>query len=158
MKIAELQEQEGIAPQTPMPSYVSHKRVWALKIEKVHADEDGQGIALQFEGNHFALRAFTTSQLEHKPVPEPGMYFVQYEGGYFSFSPAETFEKGYTSDAEAPVIGKITLAIGKPVLTPWGELKTVRVTQETKWGGILGEIHLTGVQAHSLAKEIQSRV
>jgi hypothetical protein len=131
--------------------------VWALKIAKVHHDEDGQGLALGFEGNQFALRAFTSSQLEHKPVPEAGMYFVQYEGGYFSFSPADTFEKGYRSADEQPLIEKITLIPGKVAITAWGELKTVRIVQETRWG-VVGELSLTGVQAHALAKEIQSRV
>lgn len=157
MKIAELQEQEKLAPQTPMPAFISHKRVWALKIAKVHVDEDGQGIGLQFEGNQFALRAFTVSQLEHKPVPEAGMYFVQYEGGYFSFSPADAFEKGYSPAEQEPVIEKITLILGKPAITPWGELKTLRIVQETRWG-IIGELQLTAPQALSLAEQIQHRV
>jgi hypothetical protein len=82
---------------------------------------------------------------------------VQYEGGYFSFSPAEVFEKGYSPSAEEPIIEAITLRIGKPALTPWGEVKTVRISQEMKWG-VIGELQLTGAQAHALAKEIQSRV
>lgn len=157
MNIAELQQNESSLPQTPMPSFISHKRVWALKISKVHVDEHGQGVALIFEEPRFAPRAFTTAQLEHKPVPEAGMYFVQYEGGYFSFSPADAFEKGYRPADEESVVEKITLIHGKPVLTPWGELKTVRVVQETKWGGVLGELHLTGPQAKSLAAEILKR-
>jgi hypothetical protein len=87
---------EQVQAAREMPRYVSHKRVWALKIAKVHVDEDGQGIALVFEDTRYALRAFTASQLEHKPIPEAGMYLVQYEGGYFSFSPAAAFEEGYT--------------------------------------------------------------
>lgn len=83
MKIAELAASNENAPQTPMPGYISHKRVWALKIAKVHQDEDGQGVALQFERPGFALRAFTSSQLEGKPMPQAGMYFVQYGDGYF---------------------------------------------------------------------------
>jgi hypothetical protein len=157
MKIAEIQEQEKLAPQTPMPAFISHKRVWALKIAKVHRDEDGQGIALAFEGNRFALRAFTVSQLEHKPIPEVGMYFVQYEGGYFSFSPADAFEKGYSPAEEEPVVEKITLIPGKAVITPWGELKTVRIVQETKWG-LVGELQLTNPQALALAEQIQHRI
>jgi hypothetical protein len=157
MKIAEIQEQEKIAPQSPMPAFISHKRVWALKIAKVHRDEDGQGLALSFEEPRFALRAFTTSQLAHKPVPEPGMYFVQYEGGYFSFSPADAFEKGYSPAEGEPVVEKITLIPGKLVLTPWGEMKTVRVVQETRWG-IVGELQLTNPQALALAEQIQHRI
>lgn len=83
-----------------MPRYQSHKMVWALKIEKIHRDEDGQGIALIFEDKRYALKAFTASQLEKKPDPQPGWYFVVYDSstnpGYFSFSPAKEFEDGYT--------------------------------------------------------------
>jgi hypothetical protein len=79
---------------TPMPRYQSHKKVWALKIKKVHTDEGGVG--LSFEEPQFAIRAFTNSQLKNKPTPEAGMYMVQYEDGYISFSPAEAFEAGYT--------------------------------------------------------------
>jgi hypothetical protein len=157
MKIADLQRESELAPQTPMPAFISHKRVWALKIAKVHVDEDGQGIALAFEGSQFALRAFTSSQLEHKPIPEVGMYFVQYEGGYFSFSPADAFEKGYAPAEEEPVVEKITLIPGKLVITPWGEMKTVRIVQETKWG-VVGELQLTNPQALALAEQIQHKV
>lgn len=85
-----------------MPRYQSHKKVWALKIDKIHTDEDGQGIALAFENKGFASRAFTATQLKSKPTPQPGWYMVQYEDGYISFSPAEQFEKGNTLvDSEA---------------------------------------------------------
>ena len=157
MKLADVMEAGKNAPGAPMPAFISHKRVWALKIAKVHVDEDGQGIALAFEGGHFGLRALTTSQLEHKPIPEAGMYFVQYEGGYFSFSPADAFEKGYTPAEQEPVIEKITLILGKPAITPWGELKTLRIVQETKWG-VVGELQLTAPQALALAEQIQHRV
>jgi hypothetical protein len=79
-----------------LPVYQCHKKVGALKIAKVHIDEDGQGVALVFKDARFAVRALTASQLKHKPTPEAGMYFVQYDGGYFSFSPAKEFEDGYT--------------------------------------------------------------
>ena len=156
MKIADLQKAEREMPQTPMPAFISHKKVWALKIKKVHVDDDGQGIALVFENPSFAIRAFTSSQLEHKPIPTDGMYFVQYEGGYFSFSPAEAFETGYAPLEDEPMIEKITLIPGKVTITPWGELKTCRIVQETKWG-IVGELQLTAPQALSLAKEIEAR-
>lgn len=157
MDIAEIQKQSEMAPQTPMPCYISHKRVWALKIERVHADEHGQGVVLIFEGHRFGPLAFTNSQLEHKPVPCAGMYYVQYEGGYFSFSPSDAFEQGYSPAEEEPVVEKITVTLRKCVLTPWGEMKTLRIVQETKWG-ILGELSLTGPQAQALAVEIQKRL
>ncbi len=159
MKIADIIDEQNLGAQTPMPAFISHKRVWALKIAKVHVDDDGQGIALAFENPRFALRAFTSSQLEHKPIPEAGMWFVQYEGGYFSFSPADAFEKGYSPAEEEPVDAQ-PLGLGeggKLVVTPWGELKTVRIVQEAKWG-ICGELQLTNPQALALAEQIQHRI
>lgn len=105
MKVEDVLKEQEMAPQTQMPSYISHKRVCALKISKVHVDEDGQGVALIFDEPRFAPRAFTRSQLEHKPTPEAGMYFVQYEGGYFSFSPADAFETGYSPAERATTEG-----------------------------------------------------
>jgi hypothetical protein len=77
-----------------MPEYQSHKKVWALKIKKVHRDEWGIGLA--FEDKGFMLRAFTNDQLKGKPDPQDGWYMVVYKGGYTSFSPAAEFEEGYT--------------------------------------------------------------
>lgn len=97
------------AAQTPMPAYVSHKKVWALKIEKVHVDEQGHGVALVFENRQFGLRAFTADQLKNRPNPEAGMYMVQYEDGYISFSPGKAFEDGYTllSPRTRPTIAEL---------------------------------------------------
>lgn len=95
-------ENERTGASTPMPQYESHKRVWALKIEKVHEDEHGQGVALVFENKRFAMRAFTADQLKNRPRPEPGMYMVQYEDGYISFSPGKAFEEGYTPVGPKP--------------------------------------------------------
>lgn len=83
-----------------IPLYVCHKRVRALKIKKVYTDEDGQGVVLTFEDERFPPRAVTRNLLEHKPVPEAGMYLVLYENSYFSFSPADVFESGYTREEE----------------------------------------------------------
>jgi hypothetical protein len=54
------QEEEACMTGTRMPEYQSHKKVWALKIKKVHRDQ--WGIALVFEEPRFAPRAFTTDQ------------------------------------------------------------------------------------------------
>lgn len=77
-----------------MPKYRCHKEVSALKIETVLPYEGGVG--LTFEDQQFPIRAFSNDELKNKPTPQSGMYLVRYEDGYFSFSPAETFESGYT--------------------------------------------------------------
>jgi hypothetical protein len=39
---------------------------------------------------------FVTGDYLHKHNPQVGGYFVQYDDGYKSFSPARAFEEGYT--------------------------------------------------------------
>lgn len=92
--------QQQLSPPPPYPGYISHKRVWAAKIKRVHRDEDGQGVVLIFSNPSFPPRAITAFSLENKPVPQDGMWFVRYEDGYFSFSPAQAFESGYTLEPE----------------------------------------------------------
>ncbi len=86
-----------------MPRYRCHKEVWALKIERVQFDADTarvenretDGSALLFVEAPYALvRVDATYVRKHEP--KAGGYFVVYDDGYRSFSPAEPFEAGYT--------------------------------------------------------------
>lgn len=155
MDFEEVQKAEGSYLNTPMPAYVSHKRVWALKIESVNLELEG--VVLTFVERQFAPRTFRLLELQNKPDPKEGMYFVQYEGGYFSFSPADVFEGGYSPAEEEPIIEKITLHMGKAAITPYGEFKTVRVVQEVRWG-VICELQMTDAQAVALAKQILCRL
>lgn len=92
-----------------MPLYQCHKRVWALKIKTVavHASGDSSVGDAEFEGSD----AFQGAHLipcedgyapVHVPAdwykkhkPSAGGYFVVYEDGYRSYSPADAFESGY---------------------------------------------------------------
>lgn len=93
-----------------MPQYKCHKEVWALKIEEVicHADPD-PAVTIEefaktpaFQGGHlmFTKQGFAPIPFDaewfHKHDPKPGGYYVVYQDGYKSFSPAEAFEEGYT--------------------------------------------------------------
>jgi len=83
---------------TPMPMYQCHKKVYALKIQSVQVqtgDEGPRGAIITPEEPGFApFEVDGTYVMKHNP--KPGGYFVQYEDGYKSFSPAEAFENGYT--------------------------------------------------------------
>ncbi len=82
----------------PLPRYRCHKEVRALKIAAVEYDartaefwiapEPGQG------------RPFGKFQVSEEYVkkhkPAAGGYYVLYDDGYESFSPAAPFESGYT--------------------------------------------------------------
>lgn len=86
-----------------MPRYQCHKKVWALKIDAIHLDSD---VAKQ-EGRETTGGAwiypvdkgfapFTVdAEYVQKHKPESGGYYVVYEDGYKSFSPAKAFEDGY---------------------------------------------------------------
>lgn len=72
-----------------MPRYQSHKKVWALKIAKV------DGYTLSFaEPGYAPMRV--DPQMFGRYTAAPGDYYVQYDDGYKSISPAKAFEEGYT--------------------------------------------------------------
>lgn len=91
-------------PQAEMPKYKCHKEVYALKIKEIERDVDkaieedrdstGQ-IFLHFEEDGYAPVKLNR-EWNNKHHPEEGGYYVVYEDGYTSWSPAEAFEKGYS--------------------------------------------------------------
>jgi hypothetical protein len=96
--------EEEVKASREMPKYRSHKTVWALKIKSVEHDSD----AAAREGRDATGNARITPEdpgyapfdvdaaYVRKHDPKAGGYFVAYEDGYLSFSPAEAFEAGYT--------------------------------------------------------------
>jgi hypothetical protein len=75
------------------PDYVSHKEVSAAKITSVEFP-DGGDMVLHLEG--FDDVTVSHDDQQNKPSPKAGWYLIIYSDGYMSFSPAETFEAGYT--------------------------------------------------------------
>lgn len=84
-----------------MPQYQCHKKVWALKIKEVTDptipgnETDGSRI-LHFVRDDCYGPTKVSHEYVRKHNPKPGGYFVVYEDGYESWSPAEAFEEGYT--------------------------------------------------------------
>lgn len=73
-----------------MPKYQCHKIVHALKIRCIVND-------ILTPENYDRYAPFVLSEdFIKKFNPQPGGYYVVYEDGYKSYSPAEAFEKGYT--------------------------------------------------------------
>lgn len=114
-------QDEAIAPSPPpMPAtepydvrehltlYQSHKVVRAAKITDVAVtfDTDGNFISAMLEVEKEAgpspvfARFMVDSDYVQKHDPQVGGYYVRYEDGYESFSPAEAFEAGYDSLVE----------------------------------------------------------
>ena len=72
-----------------LPQYRSHKVVGAAKI--IAIDNDARVTLDGVDTPHYVGHQW----LEEKHA-EVGGYFVQYEDGYCSYSPAKAFEEGYT--------------------------------------------------------------
>jgi hypothetical protein len=95
--------------QKQLPRYKCHKEVWALKIKEVikhaHPDPKADDAAFEsspeFQGAHLFFEDVGYAPIPvdadwyRKHDPEKGGYYVVYEDGYKSFSPAEAFENGY---------------------------------------------------------------
>lgn len=91
---------EPDAPQAgvEMPKYQCHKKVWALKIAdiKMHDVGEGRGTVTITP----AEKGYSPFEVDFrfltKHQPKVGGYYVVYDDGYKSFSPAKAFEEGYT--------------------------------------------------------------
>ena len=78
--------------QDKLPKWQSHKVVRAAKIVKIEAD-DAMVLDVTHEGKPIAVRPAERMFARYRPVP--GDYYVVYEDGYASISPATAFEGGY---------------------------------------------------------------
>lgn len=99
-----MSKEDQCETQREMPKYRSHKVVHALKIKSIVLDTD----EARKEGRETDGSATITPEedgyapfkVDHdyvnKHQPQVGGYFVVYEDGYKSWSPAEAFEQGYT--------------------------------------------------------------
>lgn len=76
-----------------MPKYRSHKVVHALKIHKVSARTPTTRILIPEDDRYEQFEV--DAEYVRKHNPQPGGYYVVYEDGYESFSPAAAFEDGY---------------------------------------------------------------
>lgn len=80
----------------PLPKYVCHKEVQALKIQSVRYDNARRIYLLKpVEDGFEELEVPADWQDRHGA--KPGTYYVVYKDGYASISPAAAFEEGYTA-------------------------------------------------------------
>jgi hypothetical protein len=87
-----------------MPRYRCHKEVWALKIKEIQqapANSEsmfpgGDWVLVPEDAGYAPFRvSHTDFVLKHKP--QAGGYYVVYDDGYKSYSPAAPFESGYSA-------------------------------------------------------------
>lgn len=77
-----------------LPQYKCHKVIGALKIKSIHiVNEIGVFITPEEEG-YEPVQVSMEYYNKHKPIASG--YYVVYEDGYESFSPAKALEEGYT--------------------------------------------------------------
>lgn len=91
-----------------MPSYRSHKVVKAVKIEGV-----SENLAALIVDGGKTVTVGDPWLTRHKP--EAGGYYVRYEDGYSSYSPAKAFEEGYirVGDNSTPSIAVLKRVQGE---------------------------------------------
>ena len=86
-------------PQAELPRWKCHKEVHAVKITGVvdptaPGNESDGGRLLEVAGPYLPIYVRRDFVQKHKP--EAGGYYVVYDDGYTSYSPAKAFENGYT--------------------------------------------------------------
>ena len=98
-------ESQQPAPYAALPLYQCHKTVRALKIKaiahKPNPDATGRSVAHSYGAVITPEEAgFQSFDVEAayvtKHLPSVGGYFVVYDDGYTSYSPAKAFEDGYS--------------------------------------------------------------
>lgn len=90
--------------QAQMPRYQCHKKVWALKIKSIDFDwqaaqrenreTDGSATITPEDPRYAPFRVDHAYVRKHDP--KVGGYYVVYDDGYKSYSPAKAFEEGYS--------------------------------------------------------------
>ena len=81
-----------------MQTYLSHKRVRAFKIVEITSGlsiTDETCLVSDTDGTN-SQGTSVSPEYVAKHVPVVGGYYVRYDDGYESFSPAAAFEAGYT--------------------------------------------------------------
>lgn len=80
-----------------LPLYKCHKEVRAAKITHVDGNWAGNRNTLILDaGEDEPVTVGVSSAYMDKHQPKAGGYYVVYESGYESWSPAEDFEAGYS--------------------------------------------------------------
>lgn len=79
-----------------LPLYKCHKEVHAGKIKDIFGTPEGDGALYLDIGEPKTIPVKVSREYMIRHRPKRGGYYVRYEDGYESWSPAEAFEGGYT--------------------------------------------------------------
>ena len=120
-----------------MKKYKSHKIVQAEKIVSIAImREEKFSVDLYFDIGGIEV----TREWYKKHEPHSGGYYVVYEDGYASFSPADVFESGYTEITEANKTDYVdmegnTIEVHLSFSTALHELKEGNRVSRLGWNG-----------------------
>jgi len=89
-----------------IPRYKCHKVVQALKITLVTPTGCNAHFIVPQEEGFEPIEVSSEWVRQHNP--KPGGYYVVYEDGYTSYSPAQAFERGYTLITGETAVGTVT--------------------------------------------------
>lgn len=78
-----------------LPRWQSHKKVWAAKIVERRVARDTEDWVLDNGGIIERVKSDLIMRVPKDQQPVGG-YYVRYEDGFESWSPAKAFEEGYT--------------------------------------------------------------
>lgn len=82
----------------PLPKYLCHKEVRAVKIARIEHLGYGKYELIPAEAGYEPIKV--DAKWIDRFGPTPGSYYVLYQDGYSSVSPAKAFEEGYTRQPE----------------------------------------------------------
>lgn len=98
---------DGAQAMRQLPRYQCHKKVWALKIANITLMQSpeldpmasininaGGATITPVDAGYAPFHVAAEYLRKHQPAA--GGYYVVYEDGYKSYSPASAFESGYT--------------------------------------------------------------
>lgn len=123
-----------------LPQYQSHKKVWALKIKHIELRAAYSHVIHPADDGYAPFEV--SDEYVQKHNPQAGGYFVVYEDGYRSWSPAEAFESGYTS---------AKLNTGQPAIKGYRNLSQVEID-------LMNEIMAAGEQLRHLVTRVQNHI
>ena len=79
-----------------LQTYKCHKTVKAAKITGIECMLDTEYCLWFDDADHVVVNDFYISRNE----PQTGGYYVKYDDGYESYSPADVFEAGYSLETD----------------------------------------------------------
>jgi hypothetical protein len=97
-QIKEIKMHDRNSVAAEMPRYKCHKQVHALKIKEIKREPSGSATVTHTIVPADVGYAPFDVPLEYigRHSPAAGGYYVVYDDGYVSYSPAKAFEEGYT--------------------------------------------------------------